>query len=310
MPDLLQPARIAAQSVTDAAGATLAGVLLNALWLPSSATAPLPARLPSRLRRWLLSAALLQLAGFAAVLLLVTAIMADAASLTALRAALPDVLATEAGHTLALSCDASALLLFVLVLAFARPRPWLQRRSLILTALALTAALAAARSPLGHASADGPWSLREAMQCLHLIAVAVWGGSVLVAGFVTVPALTAQAPPQATLAFARSLSRTVTVALPLVILSGLYASWTVAHGAWSALPQATWGQLLASKLAIVLVAAALGSRLHLLLRAQPSLSPAADVAHLRRWLRFEAFAMLLILLLSGWLANAPPPDAM
>ena len=301
MTDLLQPARIAAQMAADLAGAAVAGTLLSALWLGRS----LDAEAATKLRRCFLLASALQLASLLATLLLIAAIMSDAPTWAAVRAALPDVLSTEAGHTLALTCCGAAPLL-----ALALVPSMLRKPALRLTALALTGLLAALRTPLGHASVDGPWSLREAVQLIHLISIQVWGGGVLIAGLFTVPALLMEGRADAALAFAQRLSRTVTIALPLVLVSGLYNSWRGIGSAIAAVPRSTWGQLLVAKIVVVLIALALGARMHRMLRrpATTRPSPDANARFLRASLRIEAIAMLAILLLSAWLANAPPPN--
>ena len=301
MIDLAQSARVAAQMVADVAGAAATGALLNRFWLGLDSTVPLEATL----RRWLIAASVLLAAGSAIEFLAFTAIMTEATSWAPLQAAMPDVMTTEAGRTLGLLSGGSVLLLLLSwVPSVLRSKP------LRITALALMGVLWLLRTPLGHASSDGSWTLREAVQFIHLVSVAVWGGGVMVAGLVSTPALLAGGSSEKSLALGRRLSRTVTVALPCVLLSGVYNSWRGLGGSLSRLPHSEWGQILLAKLTIVCAALALGARMRQMLHRphHTSRSVEANSQFMRRWLRIEALSMLGILILSAWLANAPPAD--
>lgn len=297
----LQLAKIAAQAVFDLAFAAAAGAILCICWL--GAAEPLQ-RVQSRMLRAASIATAVMLLTVPMQLLLLTAAMLGSTAWADVRSALPDALSTEAGRSLEHTFFALPLLLAWLLawLLLARIR---HMQTAALTLLVLIAAL---RTPYGHAAVDGAYTLREAMQLLHLGSVAVWGGGVMVAGLLALPAMR-HVDASHSLTFARRLSATVTFALAGVLISGAYNAWRGLDGRLTALLHPGWGGILLSKSLVVLVALALGARMRWMLRSDAS--PATQqVQQLRRGLRIEALAMLLIFVLSAWLANTAPADEM
>jgi putative copper resistance protein D len=145
------------------------------------------------------------------------------------------------------------------------------------------------------------------MQFLHLSSIAVWGGGVLVAGLMTVPYLSSTADLNVIREFGERLSRTVTMALVIVILSGTYNSWKGLDGSLSPLPHTAWGRMLLLKLSFVLLALAHGVRIHFLLRYRHTWTQSQTTV-MQRWIRREALFMFLVFVCSAWLANLPPAD--
>jgi copper resistance protein D len=286
--------RIAAETLSDVACAALAGVLLNRLWLGSSTICDRRLGLCLRICSIILSVVLpLQF-------LLLSASMIGDTSWTDAWRAISDVADTHSGRvTMASFCFIPCFLAFSFF-----PKSLKKIRN-ILIGIALSLGLFACRALSGHAASDGDLTLREGIQFLHLSSIATWGGGVLVAGLSTVPQLARLVEPSCVEQFGRRLSRTVTIALAIVILSGIYNSWKGLGGSLSPLPHSAWGCMLLIKLSLALVALGHGARVRLLLR-EPQPWTRSRTTVMRRWIRAEALFILLVFICSAWLANLPP----
>jgi copper resistance protein D len=216
--------------------------------------------------------------------------------------AMPDVAATHSGRAIIMSfCFVSFLFLFSLWPAS------LKRTRSILIGIAFAVAFMASRALHGHAASDGDFTLREGIQFLHLSSIATWGGGILVGGLITVPHLASAAKPDDLVKFGKRLSRTVTVALAVVIATGIYNSWKGLGGSLSPLSNSTWGRMLLVKLSFVLLALCHGVRVRFLLKT-PDPWTVSRTTIMRRWIRVEALLMFSVLVCSAWLANLPPAD--
>jgi len=292
------PMRVCAAAAFDVAYALSAGALLNRLWLGGNSD-PVGDR---RLRHWLLACSALMLVAIPAQLMLLAASMTGDLSWRVAWTSLPDVMTTHAGHAIAMS------LCFVpFLLALALLPPALRHRAGTWTGIALILGLTAYRATLGHAASDGDFTVRELGQFLHLSSIAVWAGGVVIAGLVVVPDLAAKSNHQEAIQFSRRLSRSVTVALIVVALSGTYNAWRGMGGSFTVLPRTGWGRVLMVKVIIVLLALSCGSRVRLLVWKKHT-SDTGRIGVVRRWLRVEAVLMIAVLVLSAWLANLPPAD--
>ncbi len=296
MIDIPLTMRACAAGAFDVAYAASGGSLLNTLWLGKSAT---PA-CERRLSHCLAVCSLLMLLAIPLQLLLLAAAMTGNLSWAVAWSALPDVLTTHAGHTLIVSLCAVPLLL-----ALSLFPPALRIKPGICVGIALLLWLTVFRAAFGHAASDGDFTLREFVQILHLSSIAVWGGGVVVAGMVVVPQLSAMVKPEAVLQYARRLSSTVTIALIVVVLSGVYNSWKGLGGSLSPLPHTAWGRVLMAKVCMVLVALFHGARVRLLLQRN---SNSDRIVLMRRLLCTEALLMVFVLVVSACLANLPPAD--
>jgi putative copper resistance protein D len=107
--------------------------------------------------------------------------------------------------------------------------------------------------------------------------------------------------------FARSLSRAVTIALLLILLSGLYNSWRGLGGSLTPLTGTEWGRSLDLKLVLVGIALTLGASSRRMLGSNRGPSH-NELSRLTRLVRIEAVVMLLVLAVSAWLANSPPAN--
>lgn len=288
--------RVCADALADVAYAALAGVLLNRLWLGRISISDRPLRICLRACSTVLMLDLpLQ------YLLLSASMTGDTSWIDAWRAVL-DVAATHAGRATIMGFFFVPCLLVFSFLPTA-----LKGSKFVFVGIALEVGFVACRALHGHAASDGDFTLREGIQFLHLAAVATWGGGILVAGLITVPHLVSVAELDHTMQFGRRLSGTVTIALAVVILTGIYNAWKGLGGSLSPLPHSVWGRALLLKLSLVLIALAHGMLVRLLLRAQKPWTWSRTTV-MRRLIRVEAFLMLLIFVSSAWLANLPPTD--
>jgi putative copper resistance protein D len=232
---------------------------------------------------------------------LTTATMVGAASFEAVRSQIKLVmLETHAGKVLL----ANLAFVAVLLLTVSLRRDW-QRRSTLWSLLVLLIADAAVRAASGHAASDGDFTLPEFIQFSHLISIAVWAGCVLAAGFVVLPRMLQEQRTAPLISFTRKLSRTVTFALAVVLLSGTYNSYRGLGGSLRPLAGTQWGVLLDMKILLVLAAIAMGATSRRMIGKELSLH---ETAVLTTAVRFEALTMLLILTVSAWLANSPPAN--
>lgn len=296
MVPLFSAARICADALCDVAYAAVAGALLNRLWLGRKSICNRGLRLTS-----IACSAMLFVIVPLQYFLLSASMIGDSSWVDAW-GAMHDVAGTHAGRTTIVSfCFVPCLLSFSLLPLF------LDRTKYVLTGLGFEFGFIACRAFHGHAASDGDFTFREGIQFLHLSAIAIWAGGIIVAGLITVPHLASAVEPEALVRFGTRLSQTVTVALAVVILSGIYNAWKGLGESLSLLPTSAWGQTLALKVLLVLLALGHGVRVRLLLsRCDPWSQSRTN--RMRRWIRSEAILMILVLVCSAWLANLPPAD--
>lgn len=159
----------------------------------------------------------------------------------------------------------------------------------------------AVRADSGHAAENGPWTAAVAWQLVHLLAISVWSGCVLVVAWL----LRSIAEPQRTRAFLASLSRAATVALGGVLLSGAVKAYLSLAPAAHLLPLEPWTCILTAKLAAVGIALACALKNRSLLRVR--IWGEGERHSCRINLGIESVAMLVILLLSAMLGGTAPP---
>lgn len=294
---LLLP-RALATTLFDAGFAGACGALLASIWLGAEAEG----KLRRILQNILTACALAMLLTLPLQLWLLTAMMLGTSSFPEVRVQLMGVLTgTHAGKAL-LPDFAIVLMLFLLSLVHVLMR----RRIGIFLGFMLIGILTLLRSATGHAAADGDFTIREILQFLHLLSIAVWSGGVILAGLFVLPCLLRFGHIESIANFGRRLSRASTVAVSLVILSGIYNAWRGLDASMSPLLHSQWGGLLMLKNALVLCALGLGVTNHFQLKKQQSL-PFIEAIRFATRMRIEAFVMLSILIVTGWLANSPPP---
>jgi len=161
-------------------------------------------------------------------------------------------------------------------------------------ALALAVLLLLPR--LGHAAAVEEGALRAfVLAFVHAAAASVWLGTLALLArgwWLGVASLRSAVAPY---------GRVALVAAPLTLLSGGVTAWPRFGSPFTVL-DSSYGQLLATKVAIVAVVLLLGARHHRRLvraGAEPS----------RGTLMAEVVLAVLVLGLTGWLAESAPPEA-
>lgn len=285
-------------ALSDTSYAMSCGCLLAIHWLSSAAAIEIgPLRL---LRRVFLACVGGLVLGQVVRPWFVAASMSGSESFTENLALVPDILSsTHAGKVWQLGLLGLIALLIAVVFAGRRIQtaaPWPLAVPLFL--------IACAKAASGHAAGDGDFTLMEFSMLLHVTGTAVWAGTVIASGFIVVPGLAKSADPLALWSYARLLSRTVTWALIAILLSGIYTSWRELNGTLSGLGNSGWGRILLTKVAFVSLALALGAitRFRCVQRAATGERATLMV----RLLWAEAIAMIVILCLSGLLANTAP----
>jgi copper resistance protein D len=187
------------------------------------------------------------------------------------------------------------------------------RRGLPLFAIGLVV-WAAGKAAASHAADSGDFSVREAIHVVHLCATALWAGSVIVAAvLVRRFARTASDAPVRRAAFCSELSHLATMALVVVLITGIYNVTQDTAQVNASILGTGWGRVLSVKLLCVAVAVALGgwNRMAVLpdLRARAERGdPAYAVAqrHFDTWLLLEAFAMVAVLAIAAVLGHTSP----
>jgi putative copper resistance protein D len=160
---------------------------------------------------------------------------------------------------------------------------------------------------LGHAADAGVLSVAVALQLLHVLSTAIWGGVVLSAGFVVLPALDASTTRGALIRMADRVSTMSLAAFVVVVATGLVAADRGLGGSLSALRTSAWGHVLTLKLALVLLAVVLGglNRTSVLPRLRRT-AATTDAHTFNNMLHLEAFVMLAVFVVAAVLAGTPP----
>lgn len=219
-------------------------------------------------------------------------------------AALPDVIGTtHVGHAWCVAFGGAAWLLVAALLyrggRFGLTMFWLG-------ALASAAGMAS----IGHAADAGVPSFGWAMQTVHVVATAVWGGVVLAGGLVVLPTLDTSITRTALIRLADRTSSVSLVAFCVVLLSGLIGALRGLGGSFAVLRTSGWGHVLTLKLALVLLAVVLGglNRTSALPRLRRSAST-LDAHTFRNVLHLEALVMIAVFVVASVLGLTPPGHA-
>jgi copper resistance protein D len=277
--------------LSDAAYALIVGSLLAIQWLNTTGAA---SAIIALLRRICLACAAVLILGQVVRPWFAAASMSGSSAFASNLALIPDILsATHVGKVWYLGSVALVGLLATLLLAGAQVRP-------IAVSLFL---IGCAKAASGHAAGAGDFTLAELSMFLHIAATAVWAGTVIVSGLIVLTRL-AKLPATEPWSYAKRLSATVTWALAIILLSGVFISYTELSGQLSGLWTSGWGRVLLTKLAFVSLALALGAATRFKCVRRPATGERA--ALMARLMRAEASVMIVILCLSGLLANTAP----
>lgn len=211
------------------------------------------------------------------------------------------VMRTDWGFAFRLQVAAALAALIAFALALRRVRgAWLVAGGSALV-LAITPALG------GHAAASPRFTaLMIAGDWLHVLGGASWLGSLLFVMMIGVPIALTLEPPDSwnsISSLVNAFSPVALVSAAFVVASGVFASWVhVEH--LSALWQTNYGRTLLVKLALVLIALAIGA--YNFKRVQPQLSNETGTLRLRRSAAAELGVGFLILLVTGLLTGISP----
>jgi copper resistance protein D len=173
---------------------------------------------------------------------------------------------------------------------------------------------AAGKAAASHAADAGDFSWREANHVVHLLATALWAGSVIVAAVLLRSSSCGQVDsPAQRAAFCSALSHLATAALVIVLVTGFYNVVQDTAQSGAPLLAMTWGRVLALKLTCVTLAIVLGgwNRMVVLpgLRTRAGQGDAGYFPTQRRFDRIlgvEAIAMLAVLTLAAVLGHTAP----
>jgi putative copper resistance protein D len=178
------------------------------------------------------------------------------------------------------------------------------------TAMLAALIVAAGKSAIGHAADAGAFSLAEGVQTLHLLATAAWGGIVIAGAFV-LPALDTSVARAVLIRTVARMSKAASIAVALVILTGVFNGWRGVGGSLAALTASVWGHVLIVKLALVAAALAFGAlnRWSALPRLQRSAST-MDAHTVINVMRIEAVMMAGVFVAAAVLSHSVPGSAL
>lgn len=303
--------QIALTALINISLAWVAGVLASRYWLMRQAVA------------WQVSAvrrlSMAMPAGLAACMVAVflslwteSAAMGDVAWLDAWPAWVAMMTTTHYGHA---GVATLALLALGMVVHWALDRPGAGMRY-VAGILAIVLLAAAARVTIGHAFAQGPFSIAVWVEWLHLLLMALWAGIVFVAGWVVLPhVLASEATDSRERAgYLASMSNWAGAALAGILATGAYNAWRVLDSPRD-LVALDYGQVLVFKVCFVLIAIALGGFNKFvglpasLAAPSTSLNLQAGLRRVIAVLRLESIALLLVLLAAAVLTNSAPPGS-
>jgi len=284
----------------------LAGTWLARHWLAQAGAAGYDAAgYGAALRRGDLPAAALAAAGGMAGLLAATAVMGGV-GLGEAFPMLPMMLAQTAYGR----AGSAALLAMALLFAL---RLWQGGPAGLAGAVQPAALLALAvftvtRASMGHAGENGFWTVPLAAEALHLGAVGVWTGAVLVSGWLVLraPRVQGLAGP-AIDSYLERMSQAAMVAVAVIAATGVYNGWHRV-GSTEHLLHTEYGWTLLAKVALVLAAIGLGGY-NKYVGLPAAARSARGMAVVRAVLQLESILLLGALAAAAVLTSQQPPTA-
>ncbi|NIE58513.1 MULTISPECIES: CopD family protein [unclassified Burkholderia] len=301
--------RLVSVALQNAGFAVVVGALLGRHWLARGASAwqhGIGRRLAATLR----IASVVSLAASITAFWAHCALMSEVSLLEAGPAVCSMLAGTGFGHAW---LAGAVFMLVVVVLSFVRHANDMRLPFAMWAALAC---VALARSNGGHPVDAGLFSVPVWIDWLHLLAISAWVGLVLVTAFGVMPRLVAMPASERTTgaSFVQSLSDASTYALIVLFATGAYNGWRGVDTPANLLASA-YGQILLLKLALVLIAAALGGHnrffgMPTLLAALKDPAAAIPVGSLKRFgtvLRIEALVLGGVLTVAAVLVSSALP---
>ena len=178
--------------------------------------------------------------------------------------------------------------------------------------LCLLVAFAICRVATGHAAENDLVSVAAAVELAHVLSMALWFGSVMVAAWMVLPSVGSIAPPTRITPYLASLSSWATGALAVVIATGVYNTVRVLNQP-AELIGSEYGWVLTIKLCFVGTAIVLGAWNRFIeFPAAFAVATDPDAAknklhRIMSILRAESIALLVVVFAAAVLtANAPP----
>ncbi|WP_193101466.1 copper resistance D family protein [Burkholderia sp. Z1] len=301
--------RLVSVAIQNAGFAGIVGALLGSHWLARGASAwqhGIGRRLVATLRIASVVSLFASITAFWAH----CALMSDVSLLEAGPAVCAMLVGTGFGHAW---LAGAAFMVVIVLLSFLRHANDTRFPFTIWVALAC---VALARSNGGHPVDAGLFSVPVWVDWLHLLAISAWVGLVFVTAFGVMPRLAGMpASERATGAsFVQSLSDASTVALIVLFATGAYNGWRGIDTPANLLAS-SYGQILLLKLALVLIAAALGGhnrffgmpKLLSELKDPAAAMPAGPLRGFGAVLRIEAVVLGGVLMVAAVLASSALP---
>ncbi|KVF24584.1 CopD family protein [Burkholderia cepacia] len=301
--------RLVSVAIQNAGFAVVVGALLGSHWLARGASAwqhGIGQRLVATLRIASVVSLLASITAFWAH----CALMSDVSMLDAGPAVRAMLAGTGFGHAW---LAGAVFMLVVVLLSFVRRAHDSRFPFAIWAALAC---VALARSNGGHPVDAGLFSVPVWIDWLHLLAISAWVGLVLVTAFGVMPRLIGLPASERTTgaSFVQSLSDASTYALIVLFATGAYNGWRGVNAPANLLAS-TYGQILLLKLALVLIAAALGGhnrffgmpKLLAALKDPAAAMPAVSLKRFGTVLRIEAVVLGGVLMVAAVLVSSALP---
>lgn len=299
----------ATTTIQNLAFAWLIGSVLLSLWI-DRAPDPKQRDLYRGLSRSMAVAAGTLIAAQVVLLWLEAAAMADVPLADAMPAIADVLRGTHFGAVWMFGFAGSAA-----VLALSALWPSHGARKIQVAALAIVlAAFAYTRSLISHAAGHGDFGFTVILDWIHLLLVSAWVGEVLVATMLVLPRLNAAVDAERSAApFALALSRSATVVLGGVLVTGVVKAWQ-SVGSLDNLVGNAYGNALTIKLALVAVAIGLGGFNRFLVLPTVDASAAHTSAPRRRnglvrflfVLRLETFVLVFVTIAAAVLSASAP----
>jgi copper resistance protein D len=295
--------QVALAAIADIAFACTTGAMLLNAWLIDERAVVAPgfgARMRAQ-RLAVCSACVLALSDL--VLLWLQAVsMSGESWFDALPAVLTVVTSTHAGRGWVIAFGGSVVLLIAATSRARAPGRWLS------TFGAFGAIVAAAgKASIGHAADGGAFSLAEWVQGAHVLGTALWGGVVIAGALGVVPALRTSASRALLVRIVGKLSVVSTIAVIVVIATGVFNAWRGIGGSLHVLEASGWGHVLAVKLVFVATAFGLGAINRV--SAFPRLKRTAatvDARTVTGVMQVEAWLMIAVFVAASVLSHSVP----
>ena len=180
--------------------------------------------------------------------------------------------------------------------------------------LGILVAFAICRVATGHAAENGLVGVATMAELIHVLSMALWSGSVIVAAWMVVPTCARGAAPRSIAPYLTSLSSGATGALAAVLATGIYNAVRVLNQP-AELVSTEYGWVMTTKLCFVGIAIALGGWNRfigfpavLAAAAEPD-TEKTRLHAITSVLRVESIALLIVLLAAGVLTASAPPTS-